>query len=134
MTLKLLKVATLPNIMPNMPTSTPEQFYQGAPLLLVADVPATAAFYQRKLGFKSDPGTATPEYTVVWRDNAAVHLAKGERAPTGARIFFWVKDVNVLYEELISRRVAILSLLATLPSPLVAFAVGILKRLPVDLS
>ena len=115
MTLKLLKVATLPNIMPNMPTSTPEQFYQGAPLLLVPDVPATAAFYQRKLGFKSDPGTATPEYTVVWRDNAAVHLAKGERAPTGVRIFFWVKDVNALYEELISRRVAIEVPIATRP-------------------
>ena len=48
-----------------------------------------------------------PEYAVVWRDNAAVHLAKGELTPTGVRIFFWVKDVNALYEELIGRRVAI---------------------------
>ena len=89
--------------MPKVPTSTPEQFYQGAPLLLVPDVPATAAFYRGILGFKSDPGTATPEYTVVWRDNAAVHLAKGESAPTGVRIFFWVKDVNALYEEVVKR-------------------------------
>jgi len=58
-------------------------------VLLVPDVSATAAFYRRILGFKSDPGTETPEYTVVWRDNAALHLAKGERAPTGVRLFFW---------------------------------------------
>lgn len=76
-------------------------------MLLVPDVPATAAFYRRTLGFKSDPDGETPEYTVVWRDNAAVHFAKGERAPMGVRIFLWVKDVNALYEEVIGRGVAI---------------------------
>lgn len=89
--------------MPDMPTSTPEQFYQGAPLLSVPDVPATAAFYHNVLGFKSDPGTATPQYAVVWRDNAAVHLVKGEHAATGARVFFWVKDVNTLYDDVMRR-------------------------------
>jgi len=93
--------------MPDVPTSNPEQFYQGAPVLLVPDVSATAAFYRRILRFKSDPGAETPEYTVVWRDNAALHLAKGERAPTGVRLFFWVKDVNALYEDVIRRGVAI---------------------------
>ena len=93
--------------MPDVPTSNPEQFYQGAPVLLVPDVSATAAFYRRILGFKSDPGTETPQYTVVWRDNAALHLAKGEHAPTGVRLFFWVRDVDALYEEAISRGVAI---------------------------
>ena len=62
--------------MPDVPTNNPEQFYQGAPLLLVPDVSATADFYRRILGFKADPGTDTPEYSVVWRDNAAVHLAR----------------------------------------------------------
>ena len=84
--------------MPDFPTADPEQFYQGAPLLLVPDVPAAAAFYHRVLGFKSDPGTATPEYTVVWRDNAAVHLARGTQPPTGVQIFFWVRDVDALYD------------------------------------
>ena len=93
--------------MPDVPTSDPEQFYQGAPVLLVPDVPATAAFYRKILGFRSDPGAGTPEYTVVWRDNAAVHLARGEHAPLGVRIFFWVKDVNTLYEEVIRQGVAI---------------------------
>jgi predicted enzyme related to lactoylglutathione lyase len=101
--------------MPDVPTSTPEQFYQGAPLLLVPDVPATAAFYRKILGFKSDPGAATSEYTVVWRDNAAVHLAKGEDAPTGVRIFFWVKDVNALYDEVRKRGAAIAVPIQTRP-------------------
>jgi catechol 2,3-dioxygenase-like lactoylglutathione lyase family enzyme len=93
--------------MPDLPTGNPEQFFQGAPVLSVPDVPATAAFYRTMLGFRSDPGAGSPDYTVVWRDNAAVHLARGEHAPTGVRIFFWVKDVNALYEEVIGRRVPI---------------------------
>jgi predicted enzyme related to lactoylglutathione lyase len=101
--------------MPDVPTSNPEQFYQGAPLLLVPDVRATADFYRSILGFKSDPGTETPEYSVVWRDNAAVHLAQGEQMPTGIRIFFWVKDVNTLYEEVIQRGAAIAVPIGTRP-------------------
>lgn len=93
--------------MPDIPTSNPDQIYQGAPVLSVPDVPATAAFYRTMLGFTCDPGAETPEYAVVWRDNAAVHLAKGERAPTGVRNFFWVKDVNALHEEIVGRGVAI---------------------------
>ena len=89
--------------MPDMPTGDPEQFYQGAPLLLVPDVPTTAGYYRKVLGFKSDPGGTASEYIVVWRDNASVHLAKGEQTPVGVRIFFWVKDVNALYED-VSRR------------------------------
>jgi predicted enzyme related to lactoylglutathione lyase len=101
--------------MPEYPTSNPEQFYQGAPLLLVPDVSATAEFYRSILGFKTDPGAATPEYCVVWRDNAAVHLAKGEHAPAGVRIFFWVKDVNALYGEFTGRGAAIAVPLGTRP-------------------
>ena len=93
--------------MPDTPTSNPAQFYQGAPVLSVPDVLATAAFYRMMLGFRSDQGVETPEYSVVWRDNAAVHLAKGVLAPTGVRIFFWVRDVNALYEEVVGRRVPI---------------------------
>ena len=101
--------------MPDFPTNNPEQFYQGAPLLLIPDVPAAADFYGRILGFKADPGAETPDYRVLWRDNAAVHLAKGEHAPTGVRIFFWVKDVNALYAEVISRGAAIAVPIETRP-------------------
>ena len=101
--------------MPDIPTSNPEQFYQGAPVLLVPDVPATAAFYRQILGFKSDPGSETPEYTVVWRDNAALHFAQGEQPPTGVRLFFWVKDVNALYEDVVRRGIAIDVAIGTRP-------------------
>ncbi len=101
--------------MPDIPTSSPDQFYQGAPLLLVPDVAATADFYRRILGFSSDPGTETPDYCVVWRDNAAVHLAQGTQAPTGVRIFFWVKDVNALYEQAIKEGASIAVPLETRP-------------------
>ena len=93
--------------MPDLPTSNPEQFYQAAPVLTVPDVPATAAFYRKFLGFKSDPGADAPDYTVVWRDNAALHFAKGEHAPMGVRLFFWVKDVNALYDEVVRQGAAI---------------------------
>ena len=93
--------------MPDLPTSNPDQFYQGAPVLLVPDVPATADFYHRALGFRSDPDGETPEYTVVWRDNAALHLAQGEHAPSGVRLFFWVRDVNALYDDVVGRGVEI---------------------------
>jgi predicted enzyme related to lactoylglutathione lyase len=101
--------------MPDVPTSNPEQFYQSAPLLIVPDVPSTADFYRRILGFKTDGGSATAEYSVVWRDNAAVHLARGERAPTGVRIFFWVKDVDALHADVVHRGAAIEVPLETRP-------------------
>ena len=101
--------------MPDFPKSDPEQFYQGAPLLSVPDVSATAAFYRGVLGFTTDEGTETPDYSVVWRDNAAVHLAKGEHGPTGVRIFFWVKDVDALYSEVTGRGATISVPIGTRP-------------------
>jgi predicted enzyme related to lactoylglutathione lyase len=89
--------------MPDVPTGDPAQFYQGAPILTVPDVGATAAFYRSTLGFATDPGSETAEYCVVWRDNAAVHFAKGDVRPLGVRIFFWVKDVNALYDQVVAR-------------------------------
>lgn len=109
--------------MPDVPTSKPEQFCQGAPLLLVPDVRATAAFYRSVLGFKSDPGADTPEYSVVWRDNAAVHLAQGEHEPMGVRVSFWVKDVNTLYEEVRQRGAAIAVPIGTRPYGVRDFAI-----------
>jgi catechol-2,3-dioxygenase len=46
--------------MPDMPTSNPKQFLQGAPVLHVRDVKATAAYYRDVLGF---PGTSVTRAT-----------------------------------------------------------------------
>lgn len=109
--------------MPDMPTGDPAQFYQGAPLLLVPDVTATADYYRKVLGFQSDAGGASPEYSVVWRDNASVHLAKGERAPTGVRIFFWVKDVNALHADIVRQGAEIAIPIETRPYKIRDFAI-----------
>ena len=101
--------------MPNMPTADPEQFYQGAPLLLVPDVLATADYYRKTLGFQSDAEGSSPEYSVVWRDNASVHLAQGDGAPVGVRIFFWVKEVDALYQAVIERGAEIEAPIGTRP-------------------
>ena len=45
--------------MPQVPSSNPAQFVQGAPVLHVADVETTAAFYRDVLGFTWDFGDAT---------------------------------------------------------------------------
>lgn len=88
--------------MPDRPTSDPEQFIQGAPVLHVADVKATAAYFRDILGFTWDFGDE--EYSVVWRDNAAIHLARGsQRPPTGIHLFQWVRDVDAYFREITDR-------------------------------
>ena len=87
--------------MPDMPTSNPKQFLQGAPVLHVRDVKATAAYYRDVLGFTWDFGDEG--YSVVWRDNSAIHLMKGDRDPAGVHLFQWVKDVDGYHEEIVKR-------------------------------
>ena len=51
--------------MPELPSSNPKQIVQGAPVLHVLDVAATAAFYRDVPGFTWD--FADEKYAVVWR-------------------------------------------------------------------
>lgn len=87
--------------MPAPPSSDPRQFVQGAPVLHVPDVLATAAFYRDVLGFTWDFGDET--YAVVWRENSAIHLMRGEGGPQGVHLFQWVKDVDGYYREVVGR-------------------------------
>jgi predicted enzyme related to lactoylglutathione lyase len=87
--------------MPNHPTSSPEQFIQGAPVLHVPDVKATAKYYRDVLGFHWDYGD--DHYADVWRDNSAIHFVKGDRAPSGVHLFQWVRDVDACYREIVGR-------------------------------
>src|SRR5206468_7996449 len=88
-------------LMPKLPSSNPSQFIQGAPVLHVPDVAATATFYRDVLGFTWDFGG--DDYAVVWRDNSAIHLAKGDGRPTGIHLFQWVQDVDAYYAEIVTR-------------------------------
>jgi len=87
--------------MPGLPSSNPAQFVQGAPVLHVADVEATAAFYRDVFGFAWDFGDST--YAVVWRDNAAVHFVRGDECPKGVHLFQWIKDVDAYFAEVVDR-------------------------------
>ena len=87
--------------MPALPSSNPKQFVQGAPVLHVPDVVATATFYRDALGFTSDFGDET--YAVVWRDNSAIHFVRDEGGPRGVHLFQWVKDVDAYFREILAR-------------------------------
>jgi predicted enzyme related to lactoylglutathione lyase len=87
--------------MPAQPSSSPKQFIQGAPVLHVPDVEATARYYRDVLGFTWDFGDAT--YSVVWRDNSAIHFAKDDRPPAGVHLFQWVRDVDAYHDEIAKR-------------------------------
>ena len=87
--------------MPALPSSNPQQFVQGAPVLHVPDVTAAATFYRDVLGFTWDFGDDT--YAVVWRDNSAIHFVRADDGPTGVHLFQWVKDVDSYYREVIGR-------------------------------
>ena len=91
--------------MPELPSSNPRQFVQGAPVLHVQDVVGTAAFYRDVLGFTWDFGDET--YAVVWRDNSAVHFVKDDTNPRGIHLFQWVKDVDAYYNEIVYRGAAV---------------------------
>ena len=87
--------------MPAPPSSSPKQFVQGAPVLHVPDVAATAAFYRDVLGFTCDFGD--DRYAVVWRDNSAIHFVRDQGPPRGVHMFQWVNDVDSYYDEIIGR-------------------------------
>ena len=93
--------------MPALPSSNPAQFVQGAPVLHVQDVRATATFYRDILGFTWDFGDDA--YAVVWRDNSAIHFVRDDRSPSGVHLFQWIKDVDAYHQELITRGAEIAS-------------------------
>jgi len=85
--------------MPKYPRSYPEvnQVIQGASIVQVRDPEETARYYRDVLGFEYDYGDKN--YSVVWRDNAAVHFSKSDQLPSGVKLFLWVKDADKAYEQ-----------------------------------
>jgi predicted enzyme related to lactoylglutathione lyase len=99
--------------MPALPSANPKQFIQGAPVLHVPDVEATARYYRDVLGFTWDFGDKT--YAVVWRDNSAIHFIRDDRAPAGVHLFQWVRDVDAYHEEIAKRGAQVASAPANQP-------------------
>ena len=85
-----------------------------APVLLVRDVVAAASYFRDKLGFAYDRLWGDPpDFCMVRRDGQVVMLSQ---APAGAKlvphwqvvdrmwdVYFWVDDVDAIYEELQGR-------------------------------
>lgn len=86
----------------------PVRLLRGTPYFLVADVAASGVYYRDVLGFHPEY-VAGEEFAIHARDGCALML---RRAPEPDRIqpnearggtwdaFFWVTDVEALYEEL----------------------------------
>ena len=91
-------------------TSAASQLLRSAPYFPVADVEASARYYERVFGFGIDyaPGTP-PQFAIVQRDGLAIML---RRVPNSLLItpnekqggtwdaFFWVRDADALFSEL----------------------------------
>lgn len=87
--------------MPDRPTANPVQFIQGAPVMHVTDVKTTAKYYRDILGFTWDFGDE--HYSVVWRDNSAIHFVRDEQNPERIHLYQWVKDVDAYHDEISDR-------------------------------
>jgi len=107
--------------MPALPSANPAQFVQGAPVLHVANVEATAAFYRDVLGFTCDFGDDA--YAVVWRDNSAIHFVRDDGSPKGVHLFQWVKDVDAYFKEVVGRGAEISAELTNQPYGIREFGV-----------
>ena len=86
------------------------QLVRSAPYFPVADVAASAAHYENVLGFKREyVAGEPPQFAILSRDGLAIMLrvvdepsriSPNERQGGTWDAFFWVRDVQSLYEEL----------------------------------
>lgn len=89
------------------------RFTRHAPYFTVRDVAGTVADYEARLGFTTEyTGGSPPEFAIVSRDGLAVMLRRVADAslirPSESQggtwdAFFWVSDIDALFDELRSR-------------------------------
>lgn len=80
------------------------------PVISITDSARAEDYYSRVLGFtrtflyQADPQRTDPCYFGMERDGVALHLESYRPDRAGiAGVFFWVEDVNALYQEFIAR-------------------------------
>jgi catechol 2,3-dioxygenase-like lactoylglutathione lyase family enzyme len=86
---------------------------RSAPYFPVADVEATASYYERVFGFDREYGAGTPpQFAICTRDGLAIMLRKvsaperivpNERQGGTWDAFFWVDDAQALHAELTTK-------------------------------
>src|SRR5262247_1387161 len=92
-----------------MPTPA-NQLLRSAPYFPVGDVEASAAHYERVLGFRRDYVAGTPpEFAILTRDGLSIMLRlvpKPDRILPNEKqggtwdVFFWVQDAKALHAEM----------------------------------
>ncbi len=90
---------------------------RGAPYFPVTDVAATAAQYQKVFGFKAEYSAGDPpEFAIVTRDGLSImlrrvaadtHIVPNEKQAGSWDVFFWVTDVQALFDEVHANGAAI---------------------------
>lgn len=85
---------------------------RSTPYFPVTDVAASAAHYEKVLGFKTEYLAGDPpQFAIVSRDGLGImlkHVDDGSKIvpnePQGGTwdVFFWVDDVQALYDELVA--------------------------------
>ena len=89
-----------------------------APVLLVMDVVAAANYYRDKVGFNYERFWGMPEqFCILWRDNYHLMLSQVDDhalirphykvVENLWNIYFWVDNVEQMYQELVARGVNI---------------------------
>ena len=82
-----------------------------APILLVRDVVASANYYRDKVGFNYDRVWGEPpRFCILWRDNFHLMLSQTDDPEAIVphykvvenmwNVYFWVDDVQALFDEL----------------------------------
>ena len=74
------------------------RFEGSAPILRVADMPASLRYYVGVLGFQK-AGWGTDDFTCVTRDSAGIYLCRGDQGQAGTWVWIGVEDVEALHEE-----------------------------------
>ena len=76
-------------------------FGSAAPILRVANVESSLAYYTNILGFKLDWGD--PGFVSVSRDSCTIFLTKWDQGCRGTWVWIGVADAGELHEELVAR-------------------------------
>jgi catechol 2,3-dioxygenase-like lactoylglutathione lyase family enzyme len=93
-------------------TESSRQLLRSAPYFPVADVERSAVHYERVLGFRREYAAGSPpQFAIMTRDGLAIMLrlvadaariSPNERQGGTWDVFFWVRDVRALHDELVA--------------------------------
>ena len=75
------------------------RFERADPILRVADMARSIAYYITVLGFRNAEWGGD-DFTCVSRDNANIYLCQGDQGQPGTWVWIGVEDVEALHEEL----------------------------------